>query len=121
MEGARLVHDSILDAIEGDYIQNYYTEHSYLKGEKWSIKCIGYFSGIFNGKDLKKIAAEGDEEYITKKLGKMKDRFPVVIPNAVMVHYGYSQQRKKKFDTDGKYLEKYKEMAQEVLTGLVPE
>ena len=100
--------------------------HSYLKGEKWSIKCIGYFSGIFNGRDLKKIASEGDEEYITKKLGKMKDRFPVVVPNAVMVHYGYSAQKrrpgsKKNFDADGKYLEKYIEMAQSVLAGLVPE
>nr|QBK91096.1 MAG: macrocin-O-methyltransferase [Pithovirus LCPAC202] len=93
-EGAQQVHESLLDAISKGTTSKYHLDHSYLNAERWSPNCIAWFGSLFDEKDFKCLG-KNDEKYITKKLGKVKLKYPVVVPDALMCHYSFSEQLKK--------------------------
>jgi hypothetical protein len=114
-----------------DSVSKYHIDHSYLNSERWSINCIAYFGSLFDDKDYKGLAKD-DERYITRRLGEVKQRRHVVVPNALMVHYSFASQLKdakskrpgekgKKvqfsggFDPDCEILNKYVALSQEIL------
>ncbi len=129
-EGAQQVHESLLDAISKSATNNYHLDHSYLNGERWSINCIAWFGSLFDAKDFKGLGKD-DENYITKKLGKVKLKYPVVVPDALMCHYSFTKQLKKTkskkpgesgkkvkhvggFDPDCKILNQYVKIARDM-------
>ena len=103
--GAQQVHHDLLDSISKGTTNKYHLDHSYLNAERWSINCIAWFGSLFDEKDFKCLG-NGDEKYITKKLGGVKLKYPVVVPDALMCHYSFSKQLKnsksKKPGEDGK-------------------
>ena len=92
-EGAVQIHESLLDSIKKGTTSNYHVDHSYLQDERWSINCIAYWGSLFTEKDFKGLGSD-DERYITKKLGGIKLKYPVVVPDALMCHYSFSKQLK---------------------------
>ena len=91
--GAQQVHHDLLDSIAKGTTSNYHLDHSYLNNERWSINCIAWFGSLFDEKDFKGLGND-DENYITKKLGDVKLKYPVVVPNALMCHYSFTKQLK---------------------------
>ena len=122
-EGATQVHQSLMMSLEKGELMDYLTDYIYLSGEKWELKCIAWFSNIFNENDRAKLQ-KGDQKYITSKLSSAKGgRYPVVVGAALMANYILRGQEKNKkstatikkvktgYDADKKIINRYIEWA----------